>query len=141
MLTTLFVMFLLASVLTQLWLASRQVRHVVQHRQAVPAEFSSRISLSSHQRAADYTVARMRLGMLERITDAVILVGLTLLGGLEAIQQLVGAVTQHELLRQVLLILSVSVLLGVLSLPYGLSTVFPGGTLWVQPHDASLVYQ
>ena len=118
MLTTLFVMFLLASVLTQLWLASRQVRHVVQHRQAVPAEFSSRISLSSHQRAADYTVARMRLGMLERITDAVILVGLTLLGGLEAIQQLVGAVTQHELLRQVLLILSVSVLLGVLSLPF-----------------------
>ena len=118
MLTTLFVMFLLASVLTQLWLASRQVRHVVQHRQAVPAEFSSRISLSSHQRAADYTVARMRLGMLERVTDAVILVGLTLLGGLEAIQQLVGAVTQHELLRQVLLILSVSVLLGLLSLPF-----------------------
>ena len=118
MLTTLFVMFLLASVLTQLWLASRQVRHVVQHRQAVPAEFSSRISLSSHQRAADYTVARMRLGMLERVTDAVILVGLTLLGGLEAIQQLVGAFTQHELLRQVLLILSVSVLLGVLSLPF-----------------------
>ncbi len=118
MLTTLFVMFLLASVLTQLWLASRQVRHVVQHRQAVPAEFASRISLSSHQRAADYTVARMRLGMLERVTDAVILVGLTLLGGLEAIQQLVGAFTQHELLRQVLLILSVSVLLGVLSLPF-----------------------
>jgi len=118
MLTTLFVMFLLASVLTQLWLASRQVRHVVQHRQAVPAEFSSRISLFSHQRAADYTVARMRLGMLERVTDAVILVGLTLLGGLEAIQQLVGAFTQHELLRQVLLILSVSVLLGLLSLPF-----------------------
>jgi len=118
MLTTLFVIFLLASVLTQLWLASRQVRHVVHHRQAVPSEFSSRISLSSHQRAADYTVARMRLGMLERITDAVILVGLTLLGGLEAIQQLVGTLTQHDLLRQVMLILSVSVLLGLLSLPF-----------------------
>ena len=118
MLTTLFVIFLLASVLTQLWLASRQIRHVGQHRNAVPPAFSSRISLTSHQRAADYTIARMRLGILERITDAVVLVGLTLLGGLEAIQQLVGAITQHELLRQVLLILAVSVLLGLLSLPF-----------------------
>ena len=118
MLTTLFVIFLLASVLTQLWLASRQIRHVDQHRDHVPAEFASRISLSSHQRAADYTIARMRLGMLERITDAVILVALTLLGGLEAIQQVAGSITQHELLRQVLLILAVSILLGVLSLPF-----------------------
>ena len=118
MLTTLFVIFLLASVLTQLWLASRQIRHVDQHRDNVPAEFASRISLSSHQRAADYTIARMRLGMLERITDAVILVALTLLGGLEAIQQVAGSITQHELLRQVLLILAVSILLGVLSLPF-----------------------
>ncbi len=118
MLTTLFVIFLLGSVLIQLWLASRQIRHVARHRDAVPAEFASRISLPSHQRAADYTVARMQLGMLERVTDAVVLVALTLLGGLEAIQQLVGAVTQHELLRQVLLIVAVSVLLGLLSLPF-----------------------
>lgn len=118
MLTTLFVIFLLASVLTQLWLASRQIRHVSQHRDVVPAEFSSRISLSSHQRAADYTVARMRLGMFERITDAVVLVALTLLGGLDEIQQLVGSITSHELLKQVLLIVSVSVLLGLLSMPF-----------------------
>lgn len=118
MLTTLFVIFLLASVLTQLWLASRQIRHVSQHRDVVPAEFSSRISLSSHQRAADYTVARMRLGMFERITDAVVLVALTLLGGLDEIQQLVGSITSHELLKQVLLIVSVSVLLGLMSMPF-----------------------
>lgn len=118
MLTTLFVIFLLASVLTQLWLASRQIRHVSQHRDVVPAEFSSRISLSSHQRAADYTVARMRLGMFERITDAVVLVALTLLGGLDEIQQLVSSITSHELLKQVLLIVSVSVLLGLLSMPF-----------------------
>lgn len=124
MLTTLFVIFLLASVLTQLWLASRQIRHVSQHRDTVPAEFTSRISLSSHQRAADYTVARVRLGMLERITDAAVLVGLTLLGGLDAIQQLVGTITSHELLRQVLLIVSVSVLLGLLSMPFTLYRQF-----------------
>jgi len=58
------------------------------------------------------------LTMLERAADAVILVALTLLGGLEAIQQLVGTVTQHEMFRQLLLILAVSILLGLLSLPF-----------------------
>jgi len=104
--------------MTQFWLASRQIRHVSRHRHAVPDAFSARISLTSHQRAADYTVARVRLTMLERAADAVILVALTLLGGLEAIQQLVGTVTQHEMFRQLLLILAVSILLGLLSLPF-----------------------
>ncbi|MEI6116172.1 MAG: M48 family peptidase, partial [Burkholderiales bacterium] len=43
MLTILFVIFLLASVALRLWLASRQVRHVLAHRDQVPAEFASRI--------------------------------------------------------------------------------------------------
>ncbi len=118
MLTILFVIFLVACVMTQLWLASRQIRHVSRHRDTVPEAFSPRISLSSHQRAADYTIARVRLGMLERMTDAAVLVALTLLGGLDAIQHIVGAVTQHEFFRQLLLILVVSLLLGLLSLPF-----------------------
>jgi STE24 endopeptidase len=70
MLTLLFVVFLLAMVGVRLWLANRQIRHVLSHRAEVPAEFATRIGLASHQKAADYTTARVRLGMLELVFDA-----------------------------------------------------------------------
>ncbi|GAB1578394.1 M48 family metallopeptidase [Bordetella petrii] len=122
-LTLLFVSLLLADICVRLWLASRQIRHVARHRDQVPPEFAPRIGLASHQRAADYTVARMRLGILERVYDAVVLVALTLLGGLQAIDLLVAQATSHDLLRQLLLLGSVALLLGLLGLPF---------TLWRQ---------
>ena len=124
MLTILFIAFLLATIGTRLWLASRQLRHVVRHREAVPAEFASRIGLVSHQRAADYTAAKVRLGMIELIFDAVILVGLTLLGGLQQIDLWVSTLTSHDLLRQVLLIVAVMTLLGALGMPFSLYRQF-----------------
>ena len=61
MLTLLFVVFLLAMVAVRLWLANRQIRHVLSHRAAVPAEFATRITLASHQKAADYTLAKAKV--------------------------------------------------------------------------------
>jgi len=120
MFTFLFVLMLLTDVVLRLWLASRHIRHVSGHRDAVPAEFSSRINLASHQRAADYTVARTRLGMVERLFDAAVLVVLTLLGGLQAIDTLTLSLTQHELVRQLLLLASVTALLSLLGLPFAI---------------------
>ena len=62
----LFVGFLLLSLVLRLWLASRQVRHVSRHRDAVPEPFASRISLPAHQRAAAYTIARVQLGIVDQ---------------------------------------------------------------------------
>jgi STE24 endopeptidase len=84
----LFALALLASVLTRLWLASRQMRHVARHRSAVPQQFAERIGLSAHQRAADYTLARMRLGMIDVLVGATVLLGFTLLGGIEWLSDL-----------------------------------------------------
>ena len=124
MLTLLFVVFLLASVGVRLWLANRQIRNVLAHRAEVPAEFASRISLASHQKAADYTTARVRLGMVEGVFDAAVLVGLTLLGGLQTIDLWVSSLTTHDLLRQILLIVVVSVLLGVIGMPFSIYRQF-----------------
>nr|WP_144639065.1 M48 family metallopeptidase [Bordetella genomosp. 13] len=121
--TQLFVFLLLADLAVRLWLASRQIRHVARHRDEVPAEFAPRIGLYSHQRAADYTVARVRLGMIERVYDAAILVCLTLLGGLQWIDTGLGRLTGSDMLRQLLLLFSVFGLLGLLGLPF---------TLWRQ---------
>lgn len=121
--TLLFAALLLAGLALRLWLAARQVRHVAAHRDTVPAEFSPRIGLASHQRAADYTAARVRLGMIERVYDAAILVGLTLLGGLQAIDSLAGQVAGGPMTRQLLLLAVTALLLGLLGLPF---------TLWRQ---------
>ena len=124
MLTFLFVVFLLAMVGVRLWLGNRQIRHVLSPRAEVPAEFASRIGLASHQKAADYTTARVRLGMLELVFDAAVLVGLTLLGGLQMLDLWVNTLTSQDLLRQVLLIVVVSVSLGVLGLPFSVYRQF-----------------
>jgi len=118
--TLLFVALLLADVALRAWLAARQIRHVSRHRDTVPAEFAQRIALTSHQRAADYTVARTRFGLVEHVFNAGVLVALTLLGGLQAIDALATAITQHELLRQLLLLFITLLILAVLGLPFSL---------------------
>ncbi len=124
MLTTLFVALLLIMLGVRIWLSIRQIRHVMAHRDAVPIEFASKIGLSSHQRAADYTVAKARLNMLEMLFDAAVLIALTLLGGLQYIDTLTSGMTSHALLKQVLLLMSVFMLFGVLGMPFALYRQF-----------------
>lgn len=116
--TLLFVVALTLSVLLRLWLAGRQIRHVVRHRAAVPAVFADRIRLASHQRAADYTVARTRLAMLEMVFDAAVLVALTLLGGLQSLAWLSQQVPVAPFAQQLVLVALVVLLMTVLSLPF-----------------------
>ena len=64
-----FLAALAAATLTRLWLARRQVAHVRAHRDAVPPDFATSIPLAAHQKAADYTVAKVRLGAVEMGLD------------------------------------------------------------------------
>ena len=79
--TWVFLIALAAASATRLWLAQRQVRHVRAHRDAVPPTFADAIPLDAHQKAADYTVAKARLGMLDVLIGAALTLVLTL-GGL-----------------------------------------------------------
>ncbi|HEX4510065.1 MAG TPA: M48 family metallopeptidase [Burkholderiaceae bacterium] len=85
----LFVGALMASLVTKLWLATRQMRHVAGHRGDVPPAFADRVSLQAHQKAADYTMAKLRFGLLADTLSAAILLGWTLLGGLDALNVVV----------------------------------------------------
>jgi STE24 endopeptidase len=80
-LTWLFLAALVAATATRLWLARRQIRHVIAHRDAVPASFADSIPLHAHQKAADYTAAKTRLGMIDVLIGAATLLVFTL-GGL-----------------------------------------------------------
>jgi STE24 endopeptidase len=79
-LTWLFLAALAAASATRLWLARRQIRHVMAHRAAVPASFAESIPLAAHQKAADYTAAKTRLGMIELLLGVIVLLVFTLGG-------------------------------------------------------------
>ncbi|MCP3706739.1 M48 family metallopeptidase [Paraburkholderia sp. CNPSo 3274] len=115
--SVLFVVAVLAMVATKLWLASRQIRFVAAHRGAVPAQFTATIPLAAHQRAADYTVARTRLGMIEIVLGAVVLIALTLLGGVQALDLGISDAIGRDYVGQIALIGAVLAISGVLELP------------------------
>src|SRR6267378_580765 len=81
--TAVFLVTLGLTTLARLWLSQRHIRYVLANRNAVPAEFSASIPLAAHQKAADYTAAKTRLGVLETLAAAALLLGFTLGGGLQ----------------------------------------------------------
>lgn len=114
----LFVGFLLTSLLIRLWLASRQIRHVAQHSHQVPAAFEGRISLPAHQRAASYTIARVRLGMLDLWLGAAVLLVITLMGGLQLIDEFwMRWLPTHPVLQQLATVASTLLIISVAELP------------------------
>ena len=123
-LTYLLVGALLTNVLLKLWLNARQVRHVAQHRGEVPKAFASQISLSDHQKAADYTLAKAKIAQIGILIDAAVLVGWTLLGGLSALNALVLAFMEPGLWQQVVLVLAFTLVGGLIDLPMSLYQTF-----------------
>ncbi|MEX8497394.1 M48 family metallopeptidase [Leptothrix ochracea] len=112
----------LATVLVlRMMLVTRQIRHVAKHRGAVPPDFVGAVSLAAHQKAADYTIARQRFDLLTAAWSAMVLVGWTLLGGLDALNVSLREVLQPrwgELAYEVGLIAAVSAIGGLLDLPF-----------------------
>jgi STE24 endopeptidase len=79
---------LLLSLATKFWLATRQMRHVALHRDQVPPVFAGTVTAEAHRKAADYTLAKGRFGLLSTAFGTAVLLGWTLLGGLDALNVL-----------------------------------------------------
>ena len=117
--SVLFVGFLLVTLLVRFWLSSRHIRHVLAHRSAVPAEFAEKIPLAAHQKAADYTVARTKFGILALPVNAAVLIGFTLLGGLQLLSTLLLQwLGGPGMVYQLCLIGSFAVISGLIDLPF-----------------------
>jgi STE24 endopeptidase len=86
--TYLFLALLGIMLCTQLWLATRHIRHVGTHRRQVPAAFRRRIPLTAHRKAADYTIAKTRFRRVDGVIGALLLLGWTLGGWLDALDGL-----------------------------------------------------
>lgn len=109
-------MVLLASAI-ELWLARRQSRSVMRHRDRVPAAFDGRIPLATHQKAADYTQAKMRLEYTNIISGALLVLVWTLGGGLALLADWWNVDSHASLLPGIGFMVSVLLISSLLSLP------------------------
>ena len=114
----LFVGVLLLTVGLRFWLATRQIRHIATHRNTVPEQFASSISLASHQKAADYTIAKTRFGLLMLMVSSSVLVCFTLMGGLQLLSVLVLQATGPGMLYQIALLSAFVLISGLIDLPF-----------------------
>lgn len=116
--TLLFATALAVSLAVRVWLSLRQVAHVRAHRSTVPEAFVARIGVSAHQKAADYTVAKQRLAIVHAVVDALVLLAMTLGGGLAAIVAWTDALPGGTILRDVAMFAIAAVVFGAVSLPF-----------------------
>ena len=110
---------------TRIWLAVRHIRYVAAHRERVPAEFAESVPLPAHQKAADYTRARTRLGIVDALVSAAVLLAFTLGGGLEWLYDAWAlAFEAGGYAHGIALILSVAAITGLVDLPFSIYRTF-----------------
>src|SRR6266699_3568195 len=123
--TAVFLVALALATAVRLWLSRRHIEHVAARRDAVPAEFSEYIALAAHQKAADYTTARTRLGVFETLAAAALLLGFTLGGGLQLLSEAWERVFEAGgYVHGIALIVSVALISSLVDLPFGLYRTF-----------------
>lgn len=122
--TLAFALALLTGLVLKFWLATRQIRHVARHRDAVPAAFAHKIPLTAHQKAADYTLVKARLGLLELAVGGAVLLGWTLLGGLDLLNRALLDAMGGGMLQQLGLLASFALIGGLIDLPFSAYQTF-----------------
>ncbi len=122
--TSLFLIFLTASIITRLWLNQRQITHINAHKDKVPDAFAEKISLKDHQKAASYSIAKLQLSRLTLAWETLWLLIWTLGGGLNLVDSWWLAQQLSPLWTGVAVILSMTVFMSLIDLPFSLYSTF-----------------
>ncbi len=122
--SALFVGALLLTTLAKLWLARRHLAHIAAHRAEVPQVFHEKVDLAAHQKAADYTSAKTRLSMLDGSFETLLLLALTLGGGIQWIADFSLQTFTLPLAQGMAVIVSVLLLSSLLGTPFDLYRTF-----------------
>lgn len=115
--TLIFLIAILLTTLTQVWLSIRHIRHVRIHQDRVPEEFASQISPADHKKAADYTCAKTRAGYPSILLHAGLLLAFTLGGGLNILSEFWANWLNDSLAHGMALIVSTFFIMSVAEIP------------------------
>jgi len=119
-----FLAVLFASTLIQLWLDQRHLAHIKRHRDAVPPVFADRVTLASHQLAADYSSAKTRFDIATILFECAFALALTFGGGLQWLNDLTSTWFNAGILRGIALIALVALLSTLVDLPFSYFRTF-----------------
>lgn len=122
--TLIFLFMLVLSIGLRLWLSSRQIAHIRQHRSEVPESFADKITLEEHQKAADYTTTKTRFGRWPLFYDAGLLLIWTLGGGLEWLDQNMIAMGFSPIMTGIAVMLAFMLISSALELPFSVYSTF-----------------
>ena len=122
--TSIFLVFVTASVLVRLWLSQRQIRHIQAHFAQVPAAFVERISLQDHQCAADYSCTNLKLGRVMLAWETLWLLLWTIGGGINLLDQWWTGFEYSALVTGIGVIFTLTLFSSVLDMPFSLYQTF-----------------
>ena len=120
----LFILCLSIETGVRLWLSTRQLANVRAHRDRVPDAFVGQIPIADHQKAADYTLARVAFGRWAVVSEGAFKAWLTVGGGLAAIDALVLPLGLPEPWAGTLLVLLVFAVIQAFGLPFSMWRTF-----------------
>ena len=122
--TYIFLFSLFAGIFVQWFLVQKHINCVRSNRDSVPEEFNDKISLEAHQKAADYTEAKVKTGLFELMIGSAFLLLWTLAGGLQLLDNWLRTFGMSEIFTGTALILGVFAIMAILELPLSLFKIF-----------------
>jgi STE24 endopeptidase len=122
--TQLFLIAVTLGVITQIWLMWRQQRHVAKNRHAVPSSFADKVTIDEHQKAADYTLAKLKIGRIDLFIGTGLLLFWTLGGGIDWLHQQWLHIDLPSIWQGIGLIFTLSLISGLIALPLGIWSTF-----------------
>jgi len=122
--TFVFLIALFISSSIQFWLAKRQADYVAAHRSAVPDAFKSKVPLEAHQKAADYTLAKIKLGNIDGALGIIVLLLLTLGGGINTAFEYWSTIVSSPLIAGVAATATIFLLMTLVEIPTSVYQTF-----------------
>jgi len=122
--TIIFLIALIISSSIQFWLAKRQADYVAAHRFAVPDAFKSKVPLEAHQKAADYTLAKIKLGNIDGALGIIVLLLLTLGGGINTAFEYWNSIVSSPLIAGVAATATIFLIMTLVEIPTSVYQTF-----------------
>ena len=120
----LFIFLLITTTIFQVWLTKRHIAHIHKNKTKVPAAFSKKISISDHKKAADYTISKSNIGIIDLFIQAIFLYLITLGGGINILTDTFSNLINNQLVIGAMVIISVMLISSLIDLPLNIYKTF-----------------
>ena len=120
----LFIFLLVTTTIVQVWLTRRHIKHIQANKSKVPEPFSKTISTKDHKKAADYTISKSRIGIIDLFIQAIFVYLITIGGGINIFTNAYSSFSDNQLLIGSMVIISVMLASSIIDLPLSIYKIF-----------------